>query len=354
MSICNQQVLYQKVKESKNPQLMTRLLVNYTNNLANGCIANAGKFGAYRQEVSASDIQMKLKAGQSIETILNPYIPEYSQFNTLIAQYRTLKQSGRASPKLLHKIRLNIERIKLMKPGLGKTYALVNIPEYKVRVIENDKTAVAMKVIIGKKKNQTPIFSEELKYIILNPTWNVPDSIARNEIIPKVLKNPDYLKSHNLVMRKDYNLGSQALSFYSVNPEAYVGGKGAVPFKFIEVPSDRNALGRVKFIFPNHHSVYMHDTPTKYLFKRKVRTFSHGCIRLEKPKYMLEYLSKHYTSHDYEDVKAQYDSYKTHYLKITKRLPVHTAYLTTYVEENGKLMAFNDPYGFDKSQRFNF
>jgi hypothetical protein len=353
MSICDQKALYEKVKQTENSQLMSRLLIGYTKNLANGCLVEPS-YDTYKQKVSESDIRMKLKAGQSIENILKPYVPEYKQFNALIAQYRALEKSGSASPKLLRKIRLNIERVKLMKPGLGDTYALVNIPEYKVRVIEKDKTAVTMGVIVGKRKNQTPIFSEELKYITLNPTWNVPDSIARNEIIPKTLRNPNYLKRHRLVMRRDYNLDSPALSFNSVNAKAYVGGKGPVPFKFIEVPSDRNAFGRVKFIFPNHHSVYMHDTPTKSLFKRKVRAFSHGCVRLEQPKYMLEYISKNYTAHDYEDVKAKYDSYKTHYLKITKRLPVHTAYLTTYVDDNGQLLSFGDIYGFDKSQKLNF
>ena len=354
MSICDQQALYQKVRKSENSQLMTKLLVEYTDNLANSCLTNAEGFNAYRQKVSASDIQMKLRAGQSIEKILKPYVPEYRQFNALIAHYRALQKSGNASPELLRKIRLNIERVKLMKPGLGKTYALVNIPEYKIRVIEHDKTAVEMKVIVGKRKNQTPIFSENLQYITLNPTWNVPDSIARNEIIPKTLRNPGYLKSHRLVVRKDYNLNSPAQSFNPSLARNYVGGKGPVPFKFIEVPSDKNALGRVKFIFPNHHSVYMHDTPTKSLFKRKTRAFSHGCVRLEKPKYMLEYISKNYTAHDYEDVKAKYDSYKTHYLKVNRRLPVHTAYLTTYVDESGKLLSFPDIYGYDRSQRLNF
>ncbi len=354
MSICDQQALYQKVRKSENSQLMTKLLVEYTDNLANSCLTNAEGFNAYRQKVSASDIQMKLRAGQSIEKILKPYVPEYRQFNALIAHYRALQKSGNASPELLRKIRLNIERVKLMKPGLGKTYALVNIPEYKIRVIEHDKTAVEMKVIVGKRKNQTPIFSENLQYITLNPTWNVPDSIARNEIIPKTLRNPGYLKSHRLVVRKDYNLNSPAQSFNPSVARYYVGGKVPVPFKFIEVPSDKNALGRVKFIFPNHHSVYMHDTPTKSLFKRKTRAFSHGCVRLEKPKYMLEYISKNYTAHDYEDVKAKYDSYKTHYLKVNRRLPVHTAYLTTYVDESGKLLSFPDIYGYDRSQRLNF
>ena len=349
MSICDQQALYGKVRQSKDSRLMTKLLVNYTDNLANGCLVNDKGFNAYRQKVSTSDIEMKLKAGQSIKTILKPYVPEYEQFSALIARYHATQD-----PQLKHKIRLNIERVKKMKPGLGKTYALVNIPEYKVRVIENDKTAVTMKVVVGKRGHETPIFSANLQYITLNPTWNVPDSIARNEIIPKTLRNPGYLKSHRLVIRKDYNLKSPALSFNSVNARAYVGGKGPVPFKFIEIPSNRNALGRVKFIFPNHHSVYMHDTPAKSLFKRKTRAFSHGCVRLEKPKYMLEYISQNYTAHDWPDVQTKYDSMKTHYLKITKRLPVHTAYLTTYVDDAGNLLSLGDVYGYDKSQRLNF
>ena len=354
LSICDQQPLYQKVKQSRNSQLMTKLLVEYTDNLANGCIVNNEGFRAYRQKVTTTDIENKLRGGYSIEKILQPYVPEYRQFNALIAHYRALQKSGNASAKLLHTVRLNIERVKLMKPGLGDTYALVNIPEYKIRVIEKDHTALEMRVVVGTRKNQTPIFSENLKYITLNPTWNVPDSIARNEIIPKTLRNPGYLKSHRLVVRKDYNLDSPAQSFNPSLARNYVGGKGPVPFKFIEVPSNRNALGRVKFIFPNHHSVYMHDTPAKSLFKRKTRAFSHGCVRLHKPKAMLKYISENYTAHDYEDVQAKYDSRKTHYLKIIKPLPVHTAYLTAYVDENGQLLTFSDVYGFDKTQRLNF
>jgi len=365
LSICNQQALYEKAKETQSTQLMTSMLVAYTKNLANGCLINATRsekisgqmtttYETYQQKVSESDLKMKLRAGQSIEEILKPYVPEYKQFNALIAQYNALKKTDKASPKLLNDIRLNIERVKLLKPGLGDTYALVNIPEFHVRVIENNKTSVKMKVIVGTKKNKTPVFSENLQYITLNPTWNVPDSIARNEIIPDTLKDPGYLKKHRLVMRKDYNLDSPELSFNAVDAKAYKGGKGYVPFKFIEVPSDKNALGRVKFIFPNHHSVYMHDTPTKNLFKRNVRAFSHGCIRLGDPKQMLEYISKNYTAHEYEEVKEKYDSYKTHYLKINKPLPVHTAYLTTYVNENGELLVFNDIYGYDKSQQLNF
>jgi len=355
-SICEQRPLYEKVKRSKNSRLMTKLLVAYTDNLANSCIdkSTLENYGVYWQKVNTSEIQMKLRAGESIEKILKPYIPEYAQFNLLLEKYRELQRMPETSAKTLRKVRLSIEHIKLMKPGLGKTYALVNIPEFRVRIIENDKTVLAMGVITGKRKHETPVFSEKMQYIVLNPTWNVPDSIARNEVIPKLLKNPNYLKRHRLVMRKDYSLDSPALHPGQVNLAAYKGGKGPVPFKFIEVPSDKNALGRVKFIFPNHHSVYMHDTPTKYLFKRKVRAYSHGCIRLQDPKLMLKYLTEHYTRYSYKEAMENYKSYKTHYMKIVKSLPVHTAYLTAYVDESGTLKIFPDIYDFDAKQKLTF
>ena len=369
LSICNKRGLYEKVRATHNSVLMSHMLVAYAENLANGCIdlesfnkvqkarnsiRFSSKYTPYLQEVNIQSIAMQLKAGQSIEKILEPYIPEYYQFWALLNQYHHLQHTEGTSTELLHKIRLNIERLKLMKPGLGKNYALVNIPEFKVRVIENDQTSIAMRVIVGKRNKQTPIFSADLQYIVLNPTWNVPDSIARHEIIPKTLKDPEYLKKHRLVMRRDYNLDSPALSFDANLSAAYVGGKGEVPFKFIEVASGRNALGRVKFLFPNENSVYMHDTPTKWLFKKKVRAYSHGCVRLGNPMKMLDFVAANYTAATVEKIDKEYKSRKTHFIQIIKRLPVHTAYLTSYVGEDGKLHLFNDIYRYDKLQKLNF
>jgi hypothetical protein len=369
LSICNQQELYAKVRASSNSVLMSKMLVAYAQNLANGCIDLkafnevqesrntihfSSKYTTYLQTVIIQSIAMQLKAGQSIEQILKPYIPEYTQFGALLKHYHALKNSTETSAELLHKIRLNIERVKLMKPGLGANYALVNIPEFKVRIIENNQTSIAMRVVVGKRNKQTPVFSADLQSIVLNPTWNVPDSIARHEIIPKTLRNPSYLKRHRLVIRRDYNLDSPALRFDANLSARYVGGKGAVPFKFIEVASGRNALGRVKFLFPNENSVYMHDTPAKHLFKKKVRAYSHGCVRLGNPMKMLDFLATNYSTATAEKVNEEYKSKKTHYIPIVKRLPVHTAYLTSYVDEDGKLYSFSDLYGYDKLQKLNF
>ena len=369
LSICNKdRGLYEAIQQNHDSILMSRMLVTYAENLANGCIdlekfqarqkarntiEFSSKYTTYLQEVNQKRIMMQLKAGQSIEQILQPYMPEYAQFFLLLKYYHGLMHDANASEALLHKIRLNVERIKLMKPGLGSNYVLVNIPEFKVRVIENNQTSLSMRVITGKRSKQTPIFSADLQMIVLNPTWNVPDSIARHEIIPKVLKDPNYLKKHRLVMRRDYNLESPEVHFDANLSAEYVGGKGEVPFKFIEVASNRNALGRVKFLFPNENSVYMHDTPTKWLFKKKVRAYSHGCVRLAKPMKMLGFLAKNYTSTPMEKIDDDYKSRKTHFVPFTKRLPVHTAYLTTYVAEDGKLHIFNDIYGYDRLQEMN-
>ncbi len=371
-SICNQQALYEKVKESENSKLMSKLLIAYTKNLANGCIDlksfNASQekrvekkiatyYETYLQDVKESDIMRKLKAGQSIEEILKPYVPQSAQFFDLKKRYMLLEGDANTSKKTLRKIRLNLERLKLMKPGLGDNYALVNVPEYTVRVIDKNGTAVAMAVVVGQKHQQTPIFSANLQYVTLNPQWGVPDSIARNEVIPQMLKDPTYLASHNMVIRKSYDLSTPEIDKDSVDWKAYLikeKDSKDMTYKFIEVPSKKNGLGRVKFIFPNKHSVYMHDTQSKHLFKRKVRTYSHGCVRLEKPVVMLEHISKNYTSKSPEEVKEWYDSLETKHMGLSKKLPVHTAYLTTYVDECGDLLSFRDIYGFDKSQKLNF
>ena len=372
MSICNQQPLYTKVKSSKNSQLMTKLLVAYTNNLANGCIdlrsfkssqrAKRAKeidtyFETYQEKIKLSNITMKLRAGQTIAQILEPYAPKTPQFKALVSKYNALKSSdSNITQAQLNKIRLNIERTKLMKAEMGTNYALINIPEYKVRVIENGKTAMKFPVIVGKPNMQTPVFSERLKYVEINPQWNVPDSIMRKSYIPKIRRNPGWVKAKGMELHKEsYDLRSPKVNPASVDWSKYSKeGKGYIPYKLVQVPSLKNGLGRVKFIFPNKHAVYMHDTQSKSLFKRKTRAFSHGCVRLGKPKALLNHITTNYTGKTLPTVHSWYDSMKTRHLILNKKLQVHTAYLTAYVDESGALKLFPDVYGFDKSQRLTF
>ncbi|HFQ60760.1 MAG TPA: L,D-transpeptidase [Epsilonproteobacteria bacterium] len=372
MSICNQKPLYEQVKSSENSRLMTKLLVSYANNLANSCIdlksfkaSQRAKrkneidtyFETYLQEVKPSTIQMKLRAGQTIEQILQPYVPKTPQFEALVHKYQRLNSpDANITQSALKKIRLNIERTKLMKSDLGTNYTLVNIPEFKVRVIENGKTALKFPVIVGKRNMQTPIFSERMKYVEINPQWNVPDSIMRKSYVSKIKANPGWVAAKGMELHKEtYDLRSPKVNPASVDWSKYPkDGKGYIPYKLVQVPSLKNGLGRVKFIFPNSHAVYMHDTQGRSLFKRKSRCFSHGCIRLGKPKELLTHVTKNYSNKSLETVQSWYDSMKTKHLILNKPLQVHTAYYTAYVDEAGALKLFPDVYGFDKSQKLTF
>jgi len=372
MSLCNQKPLYERVKVTRNSKMMNKLLLAYINNLANSCIdfkdfdASQQRkksneidtyYEAYKEIIDPKIINMKLRAGESIENILKPYIPTTPQFKALVAKYKifTAKEHN-ITEKQLKKIRLNIERTKIMKSNIGTNYALINVPEFVVRLIEHGSTSLKFNVIVGKTNMQTPIFSEKLQYVEINPQWNVPDSIMRKSYIPKIQKNPNWVASKGMELHKEsYDLKSPKIDPKTVDWSKYPKDeKGYIPYKLVQVPSLKNGLGRVKFIFPNKHAVYMHDTQVKSLFNRHVRAFSHGCVRLSKPKKLLHYLTTNYTNKQIVTVENWYNSMKTKHLILSQSLQVHMAYLTAYVDEKNHLTMFNDIYGFDASQKLNF
>ncbi len=366
-SLCELKPTYEKYLETKDKKLLNKLLVGYTQNLANSCIdvkafkasqraKKAKKIKTYYelslQSAKASDIMLKLQSGKSVEDILKPYIPSSPQFERLLSQYHAMRAKG--DSEALRKIKLNIERTKLMKPASWDTYVLINVPEYKFRLFEHRSKTMEFAVVVGKRAWQTPIFSSTLKYIVLNPAWNVPDNIAREELIPKLLRNPGLLKRKNMVVRRDYNIDSEEINPKSVNWRLYLTEEYKhknLPYKLIQRSSSKNALGTVKFMFPNRFSVYMHDTQAKSLFKRQKRAYSHGCIRLAEPQKLLKHLSDHYTSQGYEAIQKRSGTKKTNYVNLKQHIPVHIVYFTAYVDEDGVLRFFDDVYGFDKSQK---
>jgi len=175
----------------------------------------------------------------------------------------------------------------------------------------------------------------------------------RKSYIPKIKRNPGWVAAKGMEIHKDtYDLRSPKVNPASVDWSKYPrDGKGYIPYKLVQVPSLKNGLGRMKFIFPNRHAVYIHDTQSKSLFKRDRRAFSHGCIRLSKPKTLLKHVTAKYSGKSHETVQSWYKSRKTKHLSLNKPLYVHTAYFTAYVDETGTLKLFNDIYGYDKSQR---
>lgn len=199
---------------------------------------------------------------------------------------------------------LEIERISLPKEA---NYVLVNIPEFKMHYYENFEPVLDMKVVVGKKKHRTPIFSRKIKYIVKNPRWNVPNNIY----------NKEYAHLSEEALRK------KGLIY---NAEG----------KLYQPAGRRNALGVVKFLFPNKYNVYMHDTPSKYLFKRTVRAYSHGCIRLEKP---LEFLNL---------LGYDYSNRKNKWITLEHKIPVHVEYHTVWLDDEGIIQFRPDIYGYEK------
>ena len=260
----------------------------------------------------------------------------------------TLKTLNISVDYRIKQIKLNLDRIKWLDRIEDKRKIVINIPDFKLDCEDNGSLIQTMKVITGKPKNPTPIFSNRVKTIVLNPYWNVPKSIIQKELIPKLLRNPNAMKSKGIEIRRGWSKSTKPINPATVNWAQYQYSKG-VPYSFAQVPGKRNALGKIKFLFPNKFAVYMHDTPTKYLFGRNVRAFSHGCIRLSNPKGLLKTFSS-FNNIDMNMANDKLDKNERKVLGIKNSVPVSVVYLTAFVDYNGVLNFRNDIYNYDKMQ----
>ena len=257
---------------------------------------------------------------------------------------KTLKFLNQSFGEKADVIALNMERMRWLPEGYGENYITINVPEYKLRVYENQKQELEMKVIVGASNKATPIFSDELEHIVFSPTWTVPVSIIKEEIIPRLKENPEYYSNKNYTFYKnevEIDPVYEDWNSDSINPYQY---------RIVQNPGSDNSLGLVKFVMPNNMSVYLHDTPNHRLFSKEYRALSHGCVRLDEPARFAEYLlrdQKGWTSDRIS--KAMNDSIPlTIHLK--KRYQVHIEYRTVWVDDNGVVNFREDIYGHDKMQ----
>jgi len=265
----------------------------------------------------------------------------------------TLKALNQSIEDKIQKIRLNLDRIKWLSKREGRYHIIINIPEFMLYFEDNGKVIQTMRVITGKPNHPTPIFSDEVELIVLNPYWNVPTSIIQKEMIPKLLRNPYALEKQGIEIRDGWGKNASVIDPASVDWRAYRYSK-RVPYRFAQVPGYKNALGKIKFLFPNKFSVYMHDTPTKRLFKRYKRAFSHGCIRLQKPIELLKTFASIDSSIDLDKSMRILKGKKSFIQKLQQHIPVDIVYLTAFVDYDGKLQFRDDVYGYDKMQLKSF
>ena len=258
-----------------------------------------------------------------------------------------------SADKKISIIRLNLERMRWLPRDLGEKYLLINVPEYRLRLYENNNIVLNMAVIVGDTKFPTPIFSDKMSYIVLNPSWNIPDSIAKNEIIPKLLKDPNYLAEKGIDIYAGWNGSPEKVDSKDVIDSAILEDEEYLRnFRFSQTSNEDNPLGRMKFMFPNKHSVYIHDTPAKSLFANSRRAYSHGCIRLSKPEELLSTIANEDKNLDIlkaNEILSSKVSEKS--IGLDKKIPIHIIYLTSWVDENGVLQFREDIYNFDKIQK---
>ena len=270
--------------------------------------ASAG-MGTYDRALAAAVAQFQREHGIAVDSALGK---------------ATVQSLNVPASFRLGQIAANMERYRWMPRSLGDRYVFVNVPSFRLQAFDDGKQVMEMKVIVGAEyqDKNTPVFSDSMQYVVFRPYWNATDSISAKELWPKAEADPTFLERNN----------------YEVVTE---GGKQRIRQK----PGDKNALGLVKFMFPNTFDIYMHDTPEDQLFEKDVRAFSHGCIRLEKPAEMAQWV----LGWTPEQVKQAMESGSDdRHVKLKEKVPVYIVYFTTFMRD-GRLHFGNDLYGRDEA-----
>ncbi|MBL8001502.1 MAG: L,D-transpeptidase family protein [Flavobacteriales bacterium] len=240
----------------------------------------------------------------------------------------------------VRQVLVNMERLRWMPDRNTGRVLFVNIPAYKLYVYEEGSVAWSMDVVVGQEATRTVIFSDSLSQVVFAPYWNIPQSIIRNEILPAVKRSPGYLDRKNMEVVK----GGQVVPSRSINWSRYTSG---VPFTIRQRPGPGNALGQVKFLFPNAYSIYFHDTPAKAKFQQEQRAFSHGCIRLSEPLKLAGYLLQGDTAWTEATIKAAAQGSKERTVPLRPAVPVVIGYFTAWVDDAGVIHFRDDVYGHD-------
>ena len=238
-----------------------------------------------------------------------------------IAGGETLRLMNEPISKRIEQILVNMERMRWVPAQPEGDFILVNIPQYRLTVYENGKPSFGMNIVVGTSQNKTVIFTGNIKYVVFSPYWNVPPGILKNEVLPAIKRNPSYLARHHMEM---YNGGVR------------------------QKPGPWNALGKVKFLFPNQYNIYLHDTPSKSLFEETKRSFSHGCIRVADPPKLAEWVLRNDKSWTKERMQKAMNAGKEQFVTVKETIRVYIAYFTAWVDDKGQLNFREDVYGHDK------
>ncbi len=308
--------------DARVPAIAERLAVT-------GEIADAGPFATatvYDKALETGVRKFQTHHGLGIDGVIGP---------------ATLRAMNVPVEDRIEQLRLNLERARWVLGDLAEDFIIVNIAGFKAYVVRDSDIVWQTDVQVGKTFHQTPVFRDEMKYVVFNPTWTVPYSIATKEMLPRIKADPTYFETRDFDIK---DRSGQLVSADSIDWSQI--SRRNFPYTFVQRPGPRNALGRVKFIFPNEHSVYLHDTPSKSLFGRAERAFSHGCVRVKNPFELAEVLLGS-EGWDQEKIKATLDSRETKAVYLPEALPVLLLYWTAEIGPGGDVHFYTDVYERD-------
>ena len=242
----------------------------------------------------------------------------------------------------ISKIILSLERLRWLPQDLKSKYIFVNQAFFETWMIRDGKEIFRSDVIVGQPIHQTAVFNDKMEKVVLNPRWFVPRSIVYNEMMPKLYRNPYYLAKQGYEVR---DVRGRKINSASINWSRF--SEKNIPYTVVQPPGRKNALGRVKFLFPNQHAIYMHDTPARNLFKKDNRALSHGCVRVQKPIEFAEIVLKT-EGWTPARIAAAIASGKNQTVLLSKKIPVYLGYYTAWADQEGNVRLKDDVYGRDR------
>ncbi len=227
----------------------------------------------------------------------------------------------------------------LVKEG---RYLVVNIPDFSLTLFEGDKPTLHHRVIVGQRTKQTPLLTAQVSYLVINPDWNVPDDIAVKEELGKIQKDSNYLSRKKMkLISEEGEVDPSTIDWSKMQQEDF-------KYRIVQSPGAGNALGKIKFIFPNKYDVYLHDTPDHSLFEREDRALSHGCVRVDKPLDLATYLLKEDPNWDRDKIQKTIISGKQKVVPLATKVPIYIVYVTSWVDPDGTIQFREDLYKYDK------